>query len=317
MAFFAAFLVSCQPQVPAVSHSTASTDEAVLKDTTGWKVDTLSAGMKRYNYSGYYQPYTSAQVVNVLEVDMASGQYELVIGNVFQEDSLSAVAEATANALAGINGTYYELVENGQSSSFLKADHEIKTAATIPKGHQLYWKHEGAFYYDAGTMQMGIAYGDNATYTQMPYANVISGSPMLIYNYEPVGESFVKPQEKPLEELPYEDPNRHQGVRHSRTGIATVGKNRVLLITVDGRQAEHAVGMSARELTQFVRKYFNPGFALNLDGGGSTTLWLKEEGVVNYPTDNKRFDHYGQRRLRNYVLLTSKVDRCSPSSFSQ
>lgn len=317
IAAFAAFFVSCNTQTPVASHRVKTTEVAVLKDTVGWKIDTLSPGMIRYNFTGNYEQYTSPQVVNVLEVDMASDKYDLVMGNVFPEDSLSAVAEATENALAGINGTYYELVENGQSSSFLKADNEIKTSVTIPEGHQLFWKHEGAFYYDGESKKMGIAYGDNTTYSQMPYANVISGSPMLIYDYKPVGETFVKPQEKPLEELNYEDPARHQGVRHPRTAIATTGKERVLLITVDGRQTKNAAGMSAKELTQFIQKYFKPAYALNLDGGGSTTMWLKGEGVVNYPTDNKRFDHYGQRRIRNYILITSKPGTNSSSSARQ
>ena len=46
--------------------------------------------------------------------------------------------------------------------------------------------------------------------------------------------------------------------------------------------------------------------ALNLDGGGSTTMYIKGKnanGVVNYPTDNKKFDHEGQRSVSNAILL--------------
>ncbi|MDO6390104.1 phosphodiester glycosidase family protein [Pontibacter sp. BT731] len=306
LALAACILTACQPTRPEASLGAATTVKPVLQDTAGWKIDTLSTGFIRYNYTRYYEPYTSAQIVNVLEVDLASGRYDLVLDNVFPEDSLSSVAEAHQPALAAVNGTYYELVENGQSSSFFKADNEIKTSVTLPTEHKLFWKHEGAFYYDGAKKQMGIAYGDNASYTQMPYANIISGSPMLIYEYKPVGETFAKSEDKPLEQLDYEHPDRHQGVRHPRTAIATVGKNRVLLITVDGRHAGQSAGMSAKELTQFIQKYFNPAYALNLDGGGSTTMWIRGEGVINYPTDNKRFDHYGQRRIRNYIMVTEK-----------
>ncbi|GGG24347.1 phosphodiester glycosidase family protein [Pontibacter amylolyticus] len=306
LALAAGILAACQPTKPEAALRAATTVKPVLQDTVGWKIDTLSPGFIKYNYTRYYEPYTSAQIVHVLEVDLASGRYDLVLDNVFPEDSLSAVAEAHEPALAAINGTYYELVENGQSSSFFKADHEIKTSVTVPPDHKLFWKHEGAFYYDGGKKQMGIAYGDNASYTQMPYANIISGSPMLIYEYKPVGEIFAQSQDKPLEQLDYEHPDRHQGVRHPRTAIATVDKSRVLLITVDGRHAGKSAGMSAKELTQFIQKYFDPAYALNLDGGGSTTMWIKGEGVVNYPTDNKRFDHYGQRRIRNYIMVTEK-----------
>jgi hypothetical protein len=306
LALAAAMMTSCQTKKPETGTPAATTVQPVLQDTVGWKIDTLSTGFIKYNYTSYHEPFASPQIVNVLEVDLASGKYDLVLDNVFPEDSLSAVAQAQKPALAAINGTYYELVENGQSSSFFKADNKIKTSVTIPADHRLFWKHEGAFYYDAANKQMGIAYGDNASYSQMPHANVISGSPMLIFDYNPVGETFAKLQEKPLEQLDYEHPDRHQGVRHPRTAIATVDKNRVLLITVDGRHAGKSAGMSAKELTQFIQKYFNPAYALNLDGGGSTTMWIKGEGVVNYPTDNKRFDHYGQRRIRNYIMVTEK-----------
>src|SRR5690606_17642653 len=141
-----------------------------------------------------------------------------------------------------------------------------------------------------------IVYGDKESYEAMPYSNALSGSPMLIYDDKPVGETFAKPRTEPLDSLDYEDPDRHQGVRHPRTAVALTKEGYLMLIIVDGRRPETA-GMSAKELTQFIAHYFNPKYALNLDGGGSTTLWMKQadtpHGVVNYPTDNQRYDHYG------------------------
>ena len=46
--------------------------------------------------------------------------------------------------------------------------------------------------------------------------------------------------------------------------------------------------------------------ALNLDGGGSTTLWMSgapDNGVVNYPSDNKMFDHEGERKVPNIFYV--------------
>jgi exopolysaccharide biosynthesis protein len=46
--------------------------------------------------------------------------------------------------------------------------------------------------------------------------------------------------------------------------------------------------------------------ALNLDGGGSTTLYLKngkENEILNHPSDNKTFDHLGLRKIANAILL--------------
>lgn len=42
--------------------------------------------------------------------------------------------------------------------------------------------------------------------------------------------------------------------------------------------------------------------ALNLDGGGSTTLWVNGQ-VVNHPSDNKKFDNKGERKVHNIIAV--------------
>ena len=42
--------------------------------------------------------------------------------------------------------------------------------------------------------------------------------------------------------------------------------------------------------------------AINLDGGGSSTLWTDETGVINHPYDNKKWDHAGERRVPNILI---------------
>ena len=49
--------------------------------------------------------------------------------------------------------------------------------------------------------------------------------------------------------------------------------------------------------------------AINLDGGGSTTLWVDgvtKTGVANMPCDDKVFDEYGERKVSNVLLLRRK-----------
>ena len=46
--------------------------------------------------------------------------------------------------------------------------------------------------------------------------------------------------------------------------------------------------------------------AVNLDGGGSTTMWIRNEpynGIVNMPCDNKKFDHEGIRAVSDIVIV--------------
>lgn len=54
----------------------------------------------------------------------------------------------------------------------------------------------------------------------------------------------------------------------------------LLLVTIDGRWAGKAEGMSAKEVTLFLKKHFNPQYALNMDGGGSTTMYVKGKGAA-------------------------------------
>ena len=44
---------------------------------------------------------------------------------------------------------------------------------------------------------------------------------------------------------------------------------------------------------------------LNLDGGGSSTMWTRHHGVVNHPSDNRKFDHAGERPVHNALYLIS------------
>jgi exopolysaccharide biosynthesis protein len=107
------------------------------------------------------------------------------------------------------------------------------------------------------------------------------------------------------EKLDYD--NSFNKTRHPRTAVAITKNKRILFITVDGRNSNSA-GMSLFELTKMMG-WLNADDAINLDGGGSTTLWInnyKENGVVNFPTDNKNWDHEGQRKVANVVLLMKK-----------
>ncbi|MEO7044201.1 MAG: phosphodiester glycosidase family protein, partial [Ferruginibacter sp.] len=46
--------------------------------------------------------------------------------------------------------------------------------------------------------------------------------------------------------------------------------------------------------------------AINFDGGGSTTMWVNGEpdnGIISHPTDNKKYDHLGERKVANAILI--------------
>ena len=84
--------------------------------------------------------------------------------------------------------------------------------------------------------------------------------------------------------------------RHPRTMIGTSADGTIWLVTVDGRQPETSVGMSLTELRTLARRLGLVN-ALNLDGGGSTTMWVQGQ-VLNKPSDAT-----GPRRVSDALLV--------------
>jgi hypothetical protein len=85
--------------------------------------------------------------------------------------------------------------------------------------------------------------------------------------------------------------------RHPRTAIGfTADTSRFFFVTVDGRQPGYSEGMTLLELATFMRE-LGCGQALNLDGGGSTTMVVRGN-VVNRPSDAA-----GERAVANALLL--------------
>ena len=90
--------------------------------------------------------------------------------------------------------------------------------------------------------------------------------------------------------------------RHPRAAFGTDDKGYVYLVVIDGRFKGKADGASIYE-TAYICHKLGMTEAINLDGGGSTTLWTDRTGVINHPYDNKKFDHAGERAVPNLILV--------------
>ncbi len=84
--------------------------------------------------------------------------------------------------------------------------------------------------------------------------------------------------------------------RHPRTAVARLKDGRILLITVDGR-SESSGGIGLYDLAALLIE-FGAVDAMNLDGGGSTTMVLNGS-VVNKPSDKE-----GERKVSDALLVT-------------
>jgi Phosphodiester glycosidase len=116
--------------------------------------------------------------------------------------------------------------------------------------------------------------------------DIIAGVPQLIkdgkiaitWQEEKIGKEFVE-------------------TRHPRTAVAKLKDGKFLMITVDGRQAGFSVGMNLNELAEFLLE-LGATDAMNLDGGGSTTMFLDGK-LMNKPSDKE-----GERSVSDAILVT-------------
>ncbi len=83
--------------------------------------------------------------------------------------------------------------------------------------------------------------------------------------------------------------------KHPRTAVAKLKDGKFLMVTVDGR-SESSGGMSLQQLAEFLLEQ-GATDAMNLDGGGSTTMFLNGK-VVNHPSDKE-----GERSVGDAILV--------------
>ncbi|MHB1392125.1 MAG: phosphodiester glycosidase family protein [Clostridia bacterium] len=98
--------------------------------------------------------------------------------------------------------------------------------------------------------------------------------------------------------------------RNPRTAVG-IKDNKLYMVTVDGRQPGYSDGMNLYEMAEFL---LGQGVkdAINLDGGGSTTMAVRRQGdaavkLVNSPSDGR------ERYVGNSIQLVSEAPVAQPS----
>jgi hypothetical protein len=92
--------------------------------------------------------------------------------------------------------------------------------------------------------------------------------------------------------------------RNPRTGVGVTADGRILMVVVDGRQAGWSVGVSLPKFAAIFRK-LGAVSALNLDGGGSSTMVVRGD-VVNRPSSGN------QRSVSTALMVLPGADPGEP-----
>ena len=221
------------------------------------------------------------QSVSIVRYNPRKMHTEVVTAHGAAADSVGALC-ARHGALAGINGSYFDM-RAMTPMTFVK-DEGVVVGETSPS--ELF-RTNGLVTLSGKKISVD-AIDSTLTYDSWPEA--LASGPVLVDE----GERYD------YEEFP--QPDNFYGQRHPRSVIGQDADGNVWLIVVDGRAPGEADGMTISELTSFCLQ-LGLTDALNLDGGGSSTLWTQKGGVINNPCDNRRFDHAGQRKVPNALIV--------------
>jgi len=98
--------------------------------------------------------------------------------------------------------------------------------------------------------------------------------------------------------------------RHPRTAIGYNSQQKsTYFVAVDGRQSGYSMGINLYDLADFFIEYLHCDEAMNLDGGGSTTLMVRDQ-IRNKPSDN------APRTVANAILVCSTASSDEPARLS-
>lgn len=255
-----------------------------------WQTDTLDGMvLKQCRFEGQ-KLFASNQQVFVLEIP-DTAHYTLAFAHEPRRTKTSEMAQKH-DAVAAINGSFFDMDQHFPVC-YLRID-SVELGENTPGKDTVNRK-----YYQYGTLCLShdsvfILKTDSPRHWEeaLPYPDIMTAGPLLIWH-------------DTLQHM--RDDRTFVTNRHNRTAVGIRDDGTVLLLVADGRFKE-AEGLSLPELQQIFR-WLGCRDALNLDGGGSTTLFLNigdYQGIANCPSDNGRFDHEGERGVSNAVLILKK-----------
>ena len=290
----------------------------------GWTVSSVREGITYYVYSGKDVVTGVSQEAFAVDLDLSNPKYTVAL-TYTTPAAVTSDVHKNNHAIATVNAGYEAgsiFIRVGGSTKSAIPNTQISTTG-VPN-----WKSEAAFFCD-GVRNVSITKAGDLIrpykapddyqalvtkqrnfYMQRTDKYLISSAPMLLDDYNPVGETFIDNSVNNWSSLNSEHPQHHQRKRHPRTAVALTHDNHLIMLVVDGRTTI-SNGMSAKELTQFLVKYFNPQYALNMDGGGSTAMCVEglgnsETHVVNKPCDTGGREDKQRARDTHFVILEAQ-----------
>lgn len=209
--------------------------------------------------------FNSSQAIYAVEIDTAGGAFELGVAVAGPPLATSTFA-MQENAIVAVNATFFNMKE-GYNVHYVRVDDSV--VATTDE-NEFGIRATGVFTAEGETADISSWGPEREDAGLVRAEDAIVSGPLLIDDRVDI----------PLDSINF---NTN---RHPRTMVGITADGKLLYLVVDGRQPGYADGMSLFELRALAHS-LGCSDALNLDGGGSTTLIIQGHGingVVNRPS---------------------------------
>jgi len=223
--------------------------------------------------------------INVLVVDLTAPGVSLVSTTSAQRKKTPSSWGAAVGAQAAVNGDFFSYTDYSTTG--------LAAGAGQSWPNSVDGTSEGTFAFGPGRVEISTP-SDIVPFDASWMKGVVSGKPQVVKNG-----------------VAYQDPPNSSfcTTRHPRTAVGLSQDGKTLYVAViDGRQAGFSVGMKCSEVGTLL-KGLGAYNALNLDGGGSSAMWLSGSGVVNSPSDGSTrvvANHLGIKAVASGSMGTLK-----------
>lgn len=266
----------------------AEKNDSITFAKAKWTTVKIGKGiaLKQYHFTGKDSIFSSNQFISVVEINQNKVKGHFALANDEGKITKTSDFATQKNAVVAVNGTFYNMKKPYNSVCYFKSNGVV----FYDKIGEMVQRENGAVVISEKgklTVESVVKTPQEWVKGQTAPSVMCSGPTLLIKGNE--AELFK---------------NSFNNLRHPRTAIGA-NNGIVYLVTVDGRAKDMSDGVNLAHLTK-IMKWLGAQDALNLDGGGSTTLYVEgqsDNGIVNHPSDNNKFDNKGERSVVNAVLF--------------
>jgi exopolysaccharide biosynthesis protein len=260
----------------------AQDPDSVAFVNADWKITELERGAEAMYAS--IPMFNSIQSICVIKYPARKFRTEILAREGKKADIPSRIGKEVGAAFV-LNAGYFDM-KNLTSAVYFRVGDEVYGQTHPNEASRV----DGVIAFkDKKGRKVLIAKSDTTQYDEVAGKchTVLATGPTLIIKDEIIASPLIQ--------------NSFYSGRHPRTAFGTDINGNIYMVVIDGRFPGQADGATIWE-TARICKLLGMTDASNLDGGGSSAIWNSKDGVISHPSDNKKFNHKGERKIPNMIV---------------